>query len=540
MPTLTPRDRVRALAEPDDSRLIRVGDEAALATDVYLPSGPRARGSFPTLLLRTPYGRRGEIDRIDQLARYFREVGIALVVQDVRGRYDSQGALAPFRHEMGDAIATLDWIGEQRWSSGVVIPLGDSYAGFTAWAAAASGHRTIAGAVVRVTAPEIGRHWMYRQGLFRLQMNAQWAAFAWGGREAIDVQPDWTARPLTAIDFAGADMSVLSDWLGAGADEQAWRELVGDTASRWAALRIPVLHWGGWWDLMVRGQVEAWQRLVAAGAPGQRLVMGATDHSFNSFPPLAPEPLRIEWQLDQIATFVTNLLAAGSEPTSTARWELTHDGWHESGSWPPPNARPERLFLVDPASALFGPEGGALSLRPESVPGTVTWAHDPTSLVPSLETFVWGTLANGYPDERDAQVREDVITFSGAPVEDTLDVAGSVKLHLQIQASHRPSQVAATLSDVRPDGTAWRIAEGASVVDQTGAPVAEIDLGPLAYRLLRGHRLRVALAASSFPRYLWPSRDLVGAWNGDLGQEHELSLRIGPDSYLDLPSCRAP
>jgi len=538
MPTLTPNDVEPALVEPDDSHLIRVGNEAALATDVYLPARSGVRSSFPSLLLRTPYGRRGEIDRVDQLARYFREVGIALVVQDVRGRYDSEGALAPFSHEVGDALATLDWISEQPWSSGAVLPIGDSYAGFTAWAAAASGHRAIAGAVVRVTTPEIGPHWMYRQGVFRLQMNAQWAAFAWGGREAIDVQPDWSTRPLSAIDFGGADMSALGQWLGAGADERAWRQLVGDVATRWTAVRVPVLHWGGWWDLMARGQIEAWERLVAAGAPGQRLLMGATDHSFNGFPPLVPAPLSVERQLDEVAAFVTHALGGGPAHALPARWELTHDGWHESGSWPPPDARLERLFLADPASAVFGPEGGALSLRPESVSGTVTWPHDPTSLVPSLETFVWGTLANGYPDERDAQVRDDVVTFSGVCVEAPLDVVGGVKLHLRIQASHRPSQIAATLSDVRPDGTAWRIAEGASVTE-AGDPVGlRIDLGPLAYRVQPGHRLRVALAASCFPRYLWASRDPMGAWNGDPGEEHELSLRIGRDSYLDLPSCR--
>ncbi|MGI9112464.1 MAG: CocE/NonD family hydrolase [Gaiellaceae bacterium] len=539
MPTLTPNDLAAAVAEPDYSCLIRVGDEAALATDVYLPARAAVRVSFPTLLVRTPYGRRGGIDRVAELARYFREVGIALVVQDVRGRYDSEGALAPFRHEQADGRATLDWIGEQPWSDGAVFPFGDSYAGFTAWAAAASGHPSIRGAIVRVTTPEIGRHWMYRQGMFRLQMNAQWAAFAWGGREAIDVQPDWSTRPLGSIDFGGADMSRLSEWLAAGSDERLWQGLVGDTASRWAGLSVPVLHWGGWWDLMARGQLEAWQRLVASGVPGQRLLMGATDHSFNGFPPHGAAPPSIERQLDEVAAFVADTSNGAAGLASTVRWELTHDDWHAGDSWPPASARPERLFLADPASALFGPEGGALSARPERMAGTVTWAHDPADLVPSLETFVWGTLANNYPDERDVQVRDDVVTFSGAPVDEPLDIAGTLTLHLRLEASAESAQVAATLSDVRPDGAAWRIAEGASVLEQADGPAGvQIDLGPLAYRVKPGHRLRLALAASSFPRYLWAGRDLLAGWRGDAGKEHELSLRVGVDSYLELPLCR--
>jgi putative CocE/NonD family hydrolase len=539
MPALTPRGVRRAVVEPDDTHLVTAGDGAALATDVYLPARAPARTAYPALLLRTPYGKRGPIDRASELAAYFRELGIAIVVQDVRGKYDSSGAPIPFRNELSDGYDTLEWIAGQSWSDGTAFPFGDSYAGFTAWAAAASGHPSVRAAVVRVTTPDIGSQWMCRQRVFRMQMNAQWAAFAWGGRETIDVQPDWSTRPLRRIDFGGADMSALSAWLRASSDERAWQALAGDTASRWAAVGVPVLHWGGWWDLMSRGQVAAWQRLVSNGVPGQRLLMSATDHGFNRFPPIAaPGGGSLERQYDEVADFLAHVLG-DSSPASSIRWELTHDGWQESERWGQAAAHSERLFLVDAASALFGPEGGALSPHPETIASTLTWGHDPADLVPSLETFVWGTLVEGYPDERDAHVRDDVATFSGRPSAEPLDIAGDVKLRLHLQASSAIAQVAATLSDVRPDGTAWRIAEGASAVTDAGALASlDLDLGPLAYRVVPGHRLRVALSASSFPRYMWPCRDLEEGWNGESGDEYDLSLRVGVGSYLELPLRR--
>lgn len=533
MPTLTPRGVEAAVAEPDDSCFVPIGNGAALATDVYLPAQGSTLTSFPTLLLRTPYGRRGEIDRVRELSSYFREAGIAVVVQDVRGRYDSSGELTPFVHELVDAHTTLEWVASRSWSDGAIFPFGDSYAGFTAWAAAASGHSAVRGAIVRVTTPEIGPHWMYRDGMFRLQMNAQWAAFAWGDARAIDVQPEWGTRPLRAIDFADADLTALAVWLEAGAHEDRWRSVVGDVSSRWCEVSVPVLHWGGWWDLMSRGQIAAWQRLASRGTAGQRLVMEATDHSFNRFPPGGVEGASsLEGQYRQVAAWVASTLGH-PEPTSI-RYEVAHGDWKETDRWPPSRST-ERLFLVDARSALYGPEGGALSTQAETVPSTVRWSHDPDDLVPSLESFVWATLASAYPDERDVQVRDDVVTFTGLPVAEPLEIAGVVRLRLELGSSSRVSQVAAALSDVRPDGTAWRIAEGVAAPPGEAEPASfELDLGPLAYRVVRGHRLRVALAASSFPRYLWACRDPLAAWNGELSPEYELSLRLGSNSYLEV------
>lgn len=530
------------VADPDVTTTVRSHDGHRLATDVHLPSATARRAGCTALLLRTPYGKRGTIDRVAELAPYFTAAGCAVVVQDVRGKFASEGAIMPFIHEVADGHATAQWIAEQPWSDGAVVPFGDSYAGFTSWAAAASGHPAVRAAIVRVTTSHLPDEWMYRQGAFRLQQNAQWATFAWSGQELLDVEPDWSVRPLAEI--AGAGTPQLMAWLGASPASPSWHAaILGHQPPLSRHVDVPVLHWGGWWDLMARGQLREWRSLVGEGSAPQRLVMGATDHSFNSFSCVygADPATSFEHHYGAIADFLTTAVGGNVGATgSRVRWELTHEAWHEDLTWPPLAAEPGRLYLSDAPSAAFGPEGGALTSIPDSMAATINLPHDPVDLVPSLETFVWGTLANAYPDERDVHIRPDVMTFSGAAAVGPVDIVGPVTLRLWQQAPEEGAQITAVLSDVHPDGRALRIAEGAIEIDAaTRAGRVEIDLGPLAYRLRDGHRLRLALAASAFPRYLWHASDRLAAWSSMGGSTpHEITVRLGGESFLDTHYLR--
>jgi len=526
------------MPDPDETTTVASYDGHRLATDVYLPSGAGRRGRSATLLVRTPYGKRGDIDRVAELAPCFNAVGVAVVVQDVRGKFASNGAVVPFVHELADGHATAQWIADQPWSNGAVVPFGDSYAGFTSWASAASGHPAVRAAIVRVTTSHLPDEWMYRQGAFRLQQNAGWAAFAWSDRELSDVEPDWSSRPLA--EMLGAGGAHLETWLRTNPGSPRWgTEILGHEPPLSRDVDVPVLHWGGWWDLMARGQLREWQSRARAGSAPQRLVMGATDHSFNPFSCAygAAAVTSFEQQYGVIADFLSTTVddtdAVATE--SCVRWELTHGDWHEDPEWPPRDAERRRLHLADASSAAFGPEGGALTSVPDSMATTISLPHDPADVVPSLETFVWGTLANAYPDERDAHIRPDVMTFSGPASDGPIDIVGPVMLRLWQRVPEDGAQISAVLSDVHPDGRALRIAEGAIELGATTpAGGVQIDLGPLAYRLRHGHRLRLALAASAFPRYLWHSPDPRAAWSSDGGTPYEVTVRLGGESFLEV------
>lgn len=546
-PFTMPADASRELVLPREPAFhARVGmaDGVELATDVYLPDGIGHNGA-PTVLIRTPYGRRGEIDAAPESARLLNAHGFAVVAQDVRGKFDSGGSRAPFLHELEDGHATLDWIAAQSWSDAAVVPLGASYTGFTAWAAAATRHPVLRGAVVRMTTSHIASEWLFRQGLFRLQMNGGWAPFVWGQTELEPFEPDWLSRPVSEMGFGDSAGAILRSWIQTPPGAPRWAEhgLAGP-AVLGRNVRVPVLHWGGWWDLLSRGQIQDWRALSAtSGAGDQRLIMGATDHDFHAFAAVAegsaslatpPRRQGVDADLEPALAFLAAVVK-GEAPGGGARWELTHGGWREGETWPPPARHPVRLHLADGAHAAYGPEGGVLAHRPDTLPMAVGWTHDPSDLVPSLETFVWGTLAHDYPDERDAQVRDDVLTFSGQPAAEPLDIVGLLHVHLHAQAPCAQTQLAVTLSDVHPDGRALRIVEGACLVDDAATwQTVEIELGPTAYRLQRDHRLRLSIAASSFPRYLWSPGDGLDPWSDGPGPPVEHRLQLGHASYLEL------
>jgi putative CocE/NonD family hydrolase len=137
-----------AIDERADQVMVSMRDGVRLATDVYLPEQP---DHLPTVLIRLPYDKSGRFSFMPQASRLFNERSYAFVVQDVRGKVRSEGPQEPFVHEVADGWDTLEWISAQPWSNGIVGTFGDSYYGFTQWAAAASGHPALRAIVPRVT-----------------------------------------------------------------------------------------------------------------------------------------------------------------------------------------------------------------------------------------------------------------------------------------------------------------------------------------------------------------------------------------------------
>jgi hypothetical protein len=213
---------------------------------------------------------------------------------------------------------------------------------------------------------------------------------------------------------------------------------------------------------------------------------------------------------------------------SRVTWTLTHVGPMTATSWPPPDTEPLRLFLVDAGRAHRGPEGGVLSTRPDHIPLEARWQHDPRDLVPSLE----GEAIDGWfrrPDERLTQVRDDVITFTSEPAREPLDLAGPVTAELAVRTPAAGGHVMAKLCDVYPTGEARRIVDGASRV-VGGSSVVAVDLGHTGYRLRPGHRLRLELASSAFPRYVWHPGTTTDPWDAVQTQVVETGLLTGPDA----------
>jgi putative CocE/NonD family hydrolase len=298
---------------------------------------------------------------------------------------------------------------------------------------------------------------------------------------------------------------------------------------------------GGWWDVFRRGQLADWHAARGAGGAPQRLILDATDHQWDPFRPdggRAADPLADPAQmerflphyLDDVVAFLDDALGIRSAPAAPVRFRVAGGGWHEAPEWPPPGARDLVLHLADGARATADAQGGALAVAPDAARHTVRWTHDPADLVPTLDADVWRPLLE-LPDELAVEARADVLTFTAEPVSDPLVLCGGVEAILDAGAERPGAHVTAKLVDVSPHGSARRIAQGIRVLGSAApdAPVV-VDLGPTAYRLAPGHRLRLEVAASDFPRYLPAFDPGADPWHATAGRPAEQHLRTGgPD-----------
>lgn len=510
-----PRYRPIEFGTPDESAdhvMLPMRDGVRLATDVFLPT---TRRPAPTVLVRLPYDKSGPFSFMSEVATRLTDRGYAFVVQDVRGKVRSEGENLAFVHEVPDGYDTLDWISAQPWSNGRVGMFGDSYYGFTQWAALASGHPSLQAMVPRMTTTEIGTDWMYLDGVFNVSTMVEWAIHTWVANPLMEHHIDWSVRPLQGLvpaTVSGLRSRSLDQWSVTAPDDPYWTRAVY-AGRRPLPGRIPTLHCGGFYDVFSRGQLRDFHRSRhGAAANDQFLMMDASDHfddvltPSGTTPDYAVTPAMLDKFLDTRylpapMEFLDRYLMDREARIPRVRWALGTAGWRESESWPPPGATELTLYPADAVHAGTGPQGGALATSPDSVGGVVSWVHDPADPVPSLVDDPWRPLLR-LPDERPVQVRHDVVTFTGDPQGSPLDLAGPVRFTASFSASHDTTHLVARLLDVTPAGESRLIVEGAHLVcGAVDGTTVVVDLGDTGYRVQPGHRLRLAVSSSCYPRW---------------------------------------
>jgi uncharacterized protein len=532
-------------AAPLDPRaeqtMVRMRDGIHLATDIYLPEG---HSRAPAVLVRLPYDKNGRYTFMTRFAPYVNERGYAFVVQDVRGKFRSEGETMPFVHEVEDGYDTLDWIAAQPWSDGRVGMWGDSYYGFTQWAAAASGHPALKAIVPRVTSTDFRVSNWWGEKVVMLY-SAQYLTECWLDQWMYHIRFDWSVRPLTHVfDEAFAAIGRRSAACDAMLGVQGPRNPARSQAAHpFDLLKIPVLHSVGWFDNVAPFSLEDYERIIARREqrPLQYLVGDAVDHEMyhlrhapieeaddhntnaSALERLIPECLSPG--LDFCDVFVKGKGDAAIVPR--ARWFLGNVGWRTSPAWPPTQSRELRLYLGSPEKATASIDGGALLPRPDPVTRVAAWTHDPANLVPSTAEDPFAML-HSWEDERRVQGRDDVLTFTGEPFAEPLDLAGPIGVRLTVGSTCSSMHVYVKLCDVFPDGTARMLVRGESLVRQEdyGQPI-DVGMSHTAYRLQPGHRLRISVASSDYPLYLWHPGTNENPWIATKGVANEQTLTTG-------------
>jgi predicted acyl esterase len=492
--------------------MVRMRDGVRLATDVYLPQGSRTPG--PTVLTRVPYDKSGEYTFLYEVADYFMQHGYRVVVQDVRGKFRSEGETLLFVNEANDGHDTIDWIVQQEWSDGVVGMWGDSYYGYTQLAAASTGHPALRAIAPRVTGSRLGalpiprpgdRTAEVEMGVHRLYPLTHFQA-----NDTYEWEMDWSRRPLAAA---------VEDWFATVGERSPSYDLWMPhpvelrrfpDGHPFDARPVPILQTIGWFDNCAPWQ---WADVaLVARRPGwaqvQYLLIEAIDHENHDFAELPYGPhndpaadlgrrrRQLPRYLDPAIAFFDVFLRGRGDPGDLprVRWTVTgRDEVREAPCWPPPEARP---LVLHPQA------GGTLAPAPGGEAVAVRWTHDPADPVPSPAGNAFAFLYE-YPDERHLAARADVLGFDAAPVEAPVVLAGPVTLHATIASSGPEMDLFARLVDVAPDGAAHLIARGqVTLLDASASAGVEVDLGHAGYELAAGHGLRLTLASSDAPEFV--------------------------------------
>lgn len=522
-------------------------DGAALATNVWLPEKP---GPFPVLLIRTPYGKDdagtyGNPKLPDVFA--FVAAGYAVVAQDVRGTSRSPGVFVPHVHEGNDGADTLAWLAEQPWCDGTIGMWGGSYMGFTQWLAAvrdAPGLRAIA--PVMSSADLYGAPWYSPGGALSQDAVLTWGtlsalrglqrALAEGRGDPADARALLSGLddprllhdplPLSGRDVMTRHLPWVGEVLAHPERDAFWQEVAA--IDRCAAVTVPALQVGGWYDVFIGETVRSYTTMrrhggSAAARDGQRLVIGPWAHAdgtdLGTFPDRsfgrAGSIKAADVTGEHLRFFDRWVRGRTDTPGDTHRvriFVMGADEWRDEADWPLPDTRHTDFFLTGGGRANTATGDGVLTRDAATSETTDTFLYDPRRPVPTLGGTVLGS-ASGPADQAAVETRDDVLCFTTAVLDRPVEVTGHVTLVLHVSSSAPDTDFTGKLVDVHPNGRAILLCEGVQRVryrdSLTGPAPLEpgtvceltIDLCVTSNVFLPGHRIRLEVSSSNFPRY---------------------------------------
>jgi putative CocE/NonD family hydrolase len=497
-------------------------DGVLLAADLYKPA---AAGSYPAILVRTPYDKRSPLYGYPILGGVFASQGYVVVIQDVRGKFKSQGEFYPLVNEAADGADTIQWIARQRWSDGRVGMFGISYFASTEWLAAPE-----AGPALRTLVPifssQNGYDAWFTRGVLKLSMTLAWhhqndSRASRPLRRASWNRGVWALPLMSADEAMGARNPIYEDWLDHPVPDRFWEPMrVDDKTSR---IRVPVLSIAGWYDPFLPHMLEDYRRLRDNGGGdaglASQLIIGPWTHTVESqFRDLRTGPqARFLRQMPTILRWYDHWLKGednGVEQEGPVRlFVMGREQWRTEQQWPPARALYTSYYLHSGGSANGRTGDGALDLaRPKEEPAD-TFLYDPRNPVPSIGLSARRFLSPGPRGQLAVERRQDVLVYTSAAASEELEITGPVRLVLYASSSAPDTDFTAALVDLRPDGTPvdlcrgiararyWESLEKPSFLEPGRVYRYEIEVGATSIALAPGHRIRLYVSSSDFPRY---------------------------------------
>lgn len=524
-------------------------DGVTLATDVYRP---RKGERCPVLVARLPYSKDLLATLVLLMPDPLRlaQAGYAVVVQDCRGCYQSDGSPIPFVHEAHDGADTIAWAAAQPWSNGAVGMVGGSYLGAAQWLAAGEAPPALQAIAPFTTSDQFYAPWTYQGGAFQLGFCRFWALGSWALPElhrrlatravsladvsaAMRALGDLDARywhlPLNDAPDLERAAPFYREWLSHQCDDAYWQEIA--LGPRWERVTVPSLNIGGWYDPFLAGTLASYQGMRDHGGSAEarrpHLIIGPWSHGVwhGAFPERDFGPLAgtdaIDLTGSQIRWFDAWLKGEqqglDDEPP-VKLFVMGVDLWREEEDWPLPDTTYRRLYLRSKggANTLYG--DGALTWEPPGDESCDCYRYDPHDPVPTHggATLLPGALSavNAGPrDQRAVEARKDVLVYTSAALERDLEVTGPIVLVLYASSSAYDTDFTGKLIDVYPDGRAILLTDGIlraryrrsfrnpEPLEPGRVYELQIDLVATANIFRAGHRIRLEVSSSNFPRF---------------------------------------
>ena len=500
--------------------VVPMRDGARLAADLLLP---RATGRWPTLLLRTPYSRKAPGVRG---YRFFAQRGYAVLIQDVRGRYASQGAFGPTQQQGADGNDTINWISEQPWSNGRVVMAGGSYVGMVQWWAAIQDNpHLFAISPVFSGDDEYLDRFYSTGGALKIGHRLLWVAQ--------NFTPPSQVRtlfgsyiyhlPLQTADVAATGLS-LPFWrtaLDHPSYDAYWKS--SSIRERLNRVTLPVLSVGGWFDNYVESDLDAFSRLASRGRTVETWI-GPWGHNpglkfpTRDFGPEARIGIRLK-QLDWFDRWVKKASLPGRNESSAPLLHIFVMGsniWREEHEWPLERTHYTPLYLGSKGNANSASGDGILQWPPVRKARADTFTYDPKHPVPTIGGAICcdsKVLPPGPLDQTPIEGRQDILVYTSPPLKDDIEVTGPVRVVLYAATSANDTDFTAKLVDLQSDGRPLLVTDGmqrlryrASLSDpvfvrRNTKYQINVDAGVTSYVFAAGHKIRLEVSSSNFPRF---------------------------------------
>lgn len=505
-------------------------DGVCLSADVYLPKG--ITDPIPAVFVRTPYGKE------DVCEVYYRYVqrGYAVVIQDVRGRNQSEGQWLPNYYEVEDGDDTLNWIAAQSWSSGNVGMVGGSYLGYVQWAAAASGNPHLKALISVVCAGSAFIDLPRRGGSFTSGMLA-WA-FAVSQKQfhpELMERDDWeevlNIRPLKDIPQKALGYSVpfLSKWLEDSDYNDFWRRSNWQERSKRA--RIPALIQSGWFDDNGMGTTEALEIVHDFPEGMRKVILGPWQHSGNSRYDMhgvsfGSKALRFDLDYIYFQWFERYLKGVdnGIDRTSPVEYyTVGQETWKTASNWPVPETIETDIFLDSKGSANTSVGDGTLSFHLPETEGSDSYDYDPqnpsTHIIDMSENEI--EVPEDYTQE---ELRPDILCYTSEPLTSDVVITGDLTVSLYISSDAPDTDFMVRLTDVDENGRSIKLADGIlSARYRNGFDHAEfLNPGEVVNLKIRttkisncfkkGHKIRITVTSGA-KNFVFPNSNTKGGYN---------------------------